>query len=195
MKRILLGVLALAIGGFFSGCSATRDWVTGTVKDAVTAVKTESKDALATIVANFMSAIKEQGKKLLADVPGIAQDAAKKVVAALEAKRKEAQAKEAAKIDVELAKVVPDLSYDTNHDGAVTSADFLDANGDLTVGAATRLTLYYVKQAAKPGEKKDSGALGLAVAALVGLTVGGGATAALQKKVNGNGTAPPAKTA
>jgi hypothetical protein len=183
-------LLVVAIGGFFSGCAATRDWVNGTLKEAITTVKAESKGALDTVVANLLNSLKEQGKKLMADVPSIAKDAAAKLLATLEAKRKEAQAKEAAKIDVELAKVVPDLSYDTNHDGAVTSADFLDAQGDLTVGAATRLTLYYVKQAAKPGEKKDSGALAIAVAALAGLTVGGGATAALQKKVNGNGTAP-----
>jgi hypothetical protein len=188
-------LLAVVIGGFFDGgCAATKDWVSSTLKESIDTVKAESKGALDTVVANLVSSLKDQGKKLLADLPGIAKGAAQSLLDAAEKKRKELQAREIVKIDAELDNVTPDLAYDTNKDGKVTCADFLNDNGDLSPAAALRLAMYHSRQPAKPGKTKDNSNLLLAVGALALLGGGGTAGAAIQKKLNANNAAAPPKT-
>ena len=181
MRRLAL--LLVVIGGFFNGgCAATKDWVQSTLKESVDTLKTESKGALDTVAANLMSSLKDQGKKLIADLPGIAKGAAQALLDAAEKKRKEALAKEIVKINAELDKVTPDLSYDVNKDGKVTAEDFLDANGDLSPAASLRVAMYYKNQPAKPGQTKDNSALMMALGGAVLLAVGGKAGHALGMK-------------
>ena len=197
MRKALLLVALMVIGGFFSGCTATRGWVQDTLKESIDTVKTEvkadAKTAIDTVVANLMNALKDQGKKLLAEVTGVAKDATQTLLDVAEKKRKEALVREIAKINVELAKVVPDLSYDTNKDGQVTCEDFLDENGDLPLSASLRLVMYYRAQPAKPGQTKDNNALALAVGAMGLLGVGGAAGSYAQKKLKNNQAPPTAK--
>jgi hypothetical protein len=193
MRKALLLVALIVIGGFFSGCTATRAWVQDTLKESIDTVKAESKGALDTVIANLMNSLRDQGKKLLADIPGIAKGAAQSLLDA-EKKRKELQAREVVKINTELNKVVPDLSYDTNKDGKVTCEDFLDEKGDLSVASSIRLVMYFKAQPAKPGQTKDSNALLLAVGAMGLLGVGGAAGSYAQKKLN-NSSAPPVEKA
>jgi hypothetical protein len=191
MRRALLLMALVVIGGFFSGCAATRDWVQETLKESVDTLKTESKGALDTVMANLMSSLKDQGKKLLADLPGIAKGAAQSLLDAAEKKRKELQAKEIVKINVKLDDLVPDLVYDANKDGKVTCEDFLNEAGDLSPAATLRFLLYCKDRPAKEGKTKDTNGLLLAVGALGLLGVGGVAGSAAQKKMAGKTAAPP----
>lgn len=182
MKKVLMLALLVAIGGSFSGCTATRAWVQETLSESVDTLKKESKGALDVVVANLMSSLKDQGAKLMERLPSIAKGAAQSLLDAAEKKRKEALAKELAKVDVELAKVVPDLAFDANKDGAVTAADFLDAQGELTPAASMRLVMYYQKQPAKEGQKKDTNSLLYAVAGIGLLYAAGRAGQVVGKK-------------
>ncbi len=183
MRKALMLVLLVAIGGSFSGCSATRSWVQETLSESVDTLKKESKGALDVMVANLMSSLKDQGAKLMERLPSIAKGAAQSLLDAAEKKRKEALARELAKVDVELAKVVPDLSFDSNRDGAVTAADFLDATGELSPAASMRLVMYYQKQPAKEGQKKgDPNNLLYAVAGIGLLYAAGKAGQVVGKK-------------
>lgn len=182
MKKGMLLMLLVAIGGFFSGCAATRTWVQETLSESVDTLKKESKGALDVVVANLMSSLKDQGAKLMERLPSIAKGAAQSLLDAAEKKRKEALAKELVKIDVELAKVVPDLSFDSNKDGAVTAADFLDAAGELSPAASMRLVMYYQKQPAREGQQKDANSLLYAVAGIGLLYVAGKAGQVVGKK-------------
>jgi hypothetical protein len=148
--------------------------VSAALKDSIDTVKTESKGALDTVMANLMASLKDQGKKLLADLPGIAKGAAQALLDAAEKKRKELQAKEIVKINVKLEDLVPDLAYDANKDGKVTCEDFLNEVGDLSPAATLRFLLAV-------------GALGL-------LGVGGVAGSAVQKNKLAGKTAVPPKT-
>jgi hypothetical protein len=171
--------------------------VQDTLKESIDTVKAESKGALDTIVANLMNSLKDQGAKLLTQIKPIAQGAAQSLLDAAEKKRKELLAKDLVKINVELDKVAPDLSYDTNHDGKVTVEDFLDANGDLPVSASLRIAMYYKAQPAKPGQTKDNSTLLTALGVVVALGAAGKAGHMLGVKAgaaaNENGdTGPPA---
>ena len=194
MRRALLLTVLVVIGGFFSGCAATRDWVSAALKDSIDTVKTESKGALDTVMANLMASLKDQGKKLLADLPGIAKGAAQALLDAAEKKRKELQAKEIVKINVKLDDLVPDLAYDANKDGKVTCEDFLNEVGDLSPAATLRFLLYCKDRPAKEGKTKDTNGLLLAVGALGLLGVGGVAGSAVQKNKLAGKTAVPPKT-
>jgi hypothetical protein len=187
----MLLVLAVAIGGFFSGCTATRAWVQETLSESVGTLKKESKGAIDALLANVMASLKEQGSKWLEKVPSIAKGAAQALLDAAEKKRKEAQAKEIVNINVKLDNLVPDLAYDTNKDGKVTCEDFLNEAGDLSPAATLRLLLYCKDQPAKQGKTKDMNGLLLAVGALGLLGVGGMAGSAAQKKMAGKTATPP----
>jgi hypothetical protein len=86
----------------------------------------------------------------------------------LESSRVSAKEAQIRKIDTELDKLVPDLSFDMNKDGQVTTIDFLE-DGELTPSAAMKLGLYYSKQPPKEGQKKDNTTLMLAGAILIAL--------------------------
>jgi hypothetical protein len=197
MRKLMLLVLAVAIGGFFSGCTATRAWVQETLSESVGTLKKESKGAIDALLANVMASLKEQGSKWLEKVPSIAKGAAQALLDAAEKKRKEALAKEIVKIDLELMKVVPDLSYDADKDGAVTCRDFLDSNGDLSPSASLRMIMYYERQPAKEGQGKDPNALLYAIGAVV-LLVGAGkvgqVVGAKKAQAGGGAPTPPPKT-
>jgi hypothetical protein len=192
MRKTAL-LLAVLIGGFFDGgCAATRDWVQGILKESTDTLKKESKGAIDTVLANLMGSLKDQGKKILADLPGIAKGAAQSLLDAAEKKRKELQVKEVVKINAELDKVVPDLAFDTNKDGKVTCEDFLNEVGDLSPAASARVVMYYKDRPAKEGKTKDNNGLLLSVGALALLGAGGTAGAAVQKKLAGKTAAPKA---